>query len=385
MPKNIVVLCDGTGNQVESNLSNVLKLFRILQKNTEQVVFYDPGIGTIGNLKPWSRFKQNLRKNFCLATGTGLEENVLDCYRFLIDNYEDEDQVYLFGYSRGAYTVRVLAGLLHMIGLLRPEQKNLNEYALNAYKESSRKDDFQIGWRFATVTGTQKIPIKFMGVWDTVSSVLIPTKLIGIKQQATPYTAKNPIVEVLRHAIAIDERRRMFRVNHWTEPQEYRPNFFDEKSRKPQDIKQVWFAGVHSDVGGGYPEEESGLAKFPLKWMVDEARQAGIKVNTAMFNHLVLGQPRAGSKKEYVAPNASANQHNSLGFAWKIMEIFPKPVTRRDWPKRISFLGLYIPWGEPRYIDEGAMVHRSVIDRMHNRPDYKPINLPASYQVVDDQ
>jgi uncharacterized protein (DUF2235 family) len=105
-----------------------------------------------------------------------------------------------------------------------------------------------------------------------------------------PYTRTNPSVRIFRHAMAIDEQRRMFRLNRWTDPQEYVPNPF-AKPDPPlqQEIKQVWFSGVHADIGGGDPEAESALSKFPLDWMIAEAVEAGLHVHTAMRNHLVLG------------------------------------------------------------------------------------------------
>jgi uncharacterized protein (DUF2235 family) len=123
MPRNIVICCDGTGNEIKADLSNVLKLFRVLKKTGPQLVDYDPGIGTLSSSDGWSRLKQKIKLVFGLATGQGLDANILDAYRFLIDNYQDGDQVYLFGFSRGAYTVRVLAGFLNLIGLLEPQQK----------------------------------------------------------------------------------------------------------------------------------------------------------------------------------------------------------------------------------------------------------------------
>ena len=122
MGKNIVICCDGTGNQVEGNLSNVLKLFRILHKNDGQRVYYNPGIGTIGTADPWTRLTQNMKGVFELATGYGLDDEILSAYRFLGENYQKDDRVFLFGFSRGAYTVRALAGFIHMIGLLPPDQ-----------------------------------------------------------------------------------------------------------------------------------------------------------------------------------------------------------------------------------------------------------------------
>src|ERR1700752_3044149 len=113
MAKNLIVCCDGTGNQVEGNLSNVLKLFRILHKNQGQRVYYNPGIGTIGTNDSWTKLTQNTKEVFELATGYGFDDEHLGAFKFLADNYQEEDQIFLFGFSRGAYTVRALAGFIH--------------------------------------------------------------------------------------------------------------------------------------------------------------------------------------------------------------------------------------------------------------------------------
>jgi uncharacterized protein (DUF2235 family) len=230
MPKNIVLCCDGTGNEIEGNLSNVLKLYRIARRDEEQRVYYDPGIGTLGQRGDWNRLKQNAKGVFGLTTGYGLDDNVLDAYRFLARHYEADDDIYLFGFSRGAYTVRVLAGFLHLVGLLHPDQHNIDGYALSAYKRASEQDDFSIAWHFQRIANTRSVTVKFLGVWDTVASVLVPRKdRLYIPSLLTlPYTRTNPGVRIFRHAMALDERRRMFRLNRWTEPQEYVPNPFDK-------------------------------------------------------------------------------------------------------------------------------------------------------------
>jgi uncharacterized protein (DUF2235 family) len=267
MGKNMVICCDGTGNQVDGNLSNVLKLFRILKRNDDQRVYYNPAIGTIGTYDPWTRLTQNARGVFELATGYGLDDEILSGYRFLVENYQKGDLVFLFGFSRGAYTVRMLAGFIHMIGLLPPDQINLAEYALSTYKAVGERNDFEVAWRLGQVTGAWPIIIDFIGVWDTVGSMIVPRWDRGIPiptLQTLPYTRTNPSVKVFRQARALDERRRMFRLNRWTEPQSFIANPFDKASAAiNQDIKQVWFAGVHADIGGGYPEEESGLHAKP--------------------------------------------------------------------------------------------------------------------------
>jgi uncharacterized protein (DUF2235 family) len=385
MPKNIVVCCDGTGNEISANLSNVLKLYRIVLKNDRQAVFYDPGIGTLSSSDAWSRFRSNAKQIFWLMTGYGLDQNILDAYSFLIDTYEDGDQVYLFGFSRGAYTIRAVAGFMYLIGLLDRNQKHLCGYALTAYKRAAEEGQFDIGWRFERIMSTGRVPIRFMGVWDTVSSIIVPRpdRLYIPSRQRLPYTATNPLVQVFRHAIAIDERRRMFRINRWTEPQEYNPNPFGNAER--QDVKQAWFVGVHSDVGGGYSEEESGLAKLPLKWMIDEAKEHGLLINTAMFNHLVLGHERKGGSRNYVKPDAGAASHDSMSWGWQILEWLPKSLRRREWPTRRSLSGVaYLPRSEPRLINSGALIHSSVIERMEIIPHYRPINLPPEH-VVEGQ
>src|SRR5258708_30568096 len=115
--RNIVICCDGTGNEISENISNVLKLYRCLRKTgkTEprQLVFYDPGVGTLARPDPWHKLKQDFSAILGLATGYGLDEKVLQSYQFLVHNYREGDQIYLFGFSRGAYTVRVLAVVVH--------------------------------------------------------------------------------------------------------------------------------------------------------------------------------------------------------------------------------------------------------------------------------
>jgi len=139
--RNIVICCDGTGNEISENISNVLKLYRCLRKTDKttphQVVFYDPGVGTLARPDPWQKLKQDFVAILGLATGYGLDDKVLQSYLFLVRNYQDGDQIYLFGFSRGAYTVRVLAGLIHKVGLISPEQDNLAGMGLITYKQYS--------------------------------------------------------------------------------------------------------------------------------------------------------------------------------------------------------------------------------------------------------
>jgi uncharacterized protein (DUF2235 family) len=380
--KNIVVCLDGTGNEIGKNMSNVLKLYRMLEKNEKQVVYYDPGIGTLGQRKTWGRLFQAAKGFLGLATGYGLDDDVLDAYRFVASTYEDGDHIYLLGFSRGAYSVRVLAGFMYLLGMLRPDQLNYVGYALAAYKRAGLdNEDLSVAWHFKKVVGGRSVPIKFVGVWDTVASVIVPRpdRLYVPSFEKLPYTRQNQSVEVFRHAMAIDEFRRMFRVRDWIENQEFKPHNFAKP--KQQDFRQVWFAGCHSDVGGGYPEDESGLSKYPLRWMIREAKRYGLKVNTAMFNHLVEGKERKGSDHTYAPPNAQAKLHNSATGLWPLLEYIPKRTKYREWPRRWSILGLYVPLYEPRPISDGALIHESVLERKKRVRDYDPKNLPSSFEV----
>lgn len=406
MSKNIVILCDGTGNEIGTTISNVLKLYRIVKKNEQQRVYYNPGVGTIGHQNAWQRFRQEARAVFGLATGFGLDNDVLGAYRFLCQTYEKGDKVWLFGFSRGAYTVRVLAGFLHVIGLLRSDQANLAGYALSAYKRSSGENykdassatpsgDSGVeshadraalaeAWHFGRVSGARAISIEFIGTWDTVASVIVPRKdRLLPSLQTLRYTRTNPSVKCFRQAIAVDERRRMFRLNRWVDSQVYRSNPFDPSSSTAQDVQQVWFAGVHADIGGGYPERESGLSKFPLDWMLEEAHAHGLLINRAMADHLVHGRQRKGSLHRYEPPNATAIKHQSMNFWWGVLEWLPRRVKWQEWTERGGILGWYLPRSEPRKIPVDALIHNSVRDRMNADSTYRPVNLPPSPAFID--
>ena len=388
MPKKIVVCCDGTGNEIKENESNVLKFYRLLKESNAQVAFYDPGVGTISNSGAWSTVKNKAKGVFGLATGYGLDANVLDAYRFLVRTYKPKDEIYLIGFSRGAHTVRVLAGFMNLIGVLRPHQEHLSSYAFTAYKQSGTKGDYSIAWQVQETLDTHRPTVRFMGCWDTVASVIVPRadRFYLPALEALPFTEENPNVEFFRHALAIDERRRMFRVSRWKEPQIFKSYpYMKPEDAAEQDIKQVWFAGVHSDIGGGYSESESGAAKFPLLWMVDEARAQGLAFRETLVKRLVMGQnPKnveTGSKRDYSAPDAEAPLHDSLRGPWKILEYLPKRKKWHDNPEENGSAGIYLPRAEPRYIPDGSTIHPSVYARIH-AGGYSPPNLPAETQLI---
>ncbi|ACY84057.1 DUF2235 domain-containing protein [Edwardsiella piscicida] len=393
MDKRIVICCDGTGNELNRTMSNVLKFYRILEKNTQQQVLYTPGVGTLGLDNPWQRFKQQCRLLLGLGTGYGLDNDVLKAYDFLCQNWHEGDKIYLLGFSRGAYTVRVLAALIETIGIIAPEQSNLAEYGLTAYKKASGDgvatapdDGLEDAWLFGRIAGGRPARIEFIGVWDTVSSVIVPHRdCLLPKIQTLRFTRTNKAVKCFRQAISIDERRRMFRLNRWIDPQPYRPIPYRKESEIAQDIQQVWFAGVHADVGGGYPESESGLSKYPLIWMLEEAQKAGLTYDEETRRTISMGGKMRLGGEIFVPPDATGILHRSLKGLWWILEFIPKNKRWREWrTSRPAFLGRYLPLGEPRAIPAGSLIHASVRERMAKDPLYRPINLHDAYPFTDD-
>lgn len=380
MPRNLVLMLDGTSNEVKDNLTNVVKLYRCAERGENQRVFYHPGIGTVPLTTDWSPAVQSAFAAFGLATGWGLDANILAAYRYLIETYLPGDRIFLFGFSRGAYTARALAGLIHLVGLLEPDQHNLAEYALKAYKRADREDRLDIAWQFRRVIGGRRAPIHFIGVWDTVASVLVRQGLLSVPTQSfLPYTKSNPSVRIFRQAAAIDERRRMFRLYNWTLGQKFKPDPFAD-AEGTQDQQTVWFAGDHCDVGGGWAESESQIAKFPLIWMAREAQKHGLELNESMFDHLAKGAPLPGGERMYVAPDSNGPTHNSMTAAWWPLEYLPKNRKWKRFPKKVAGGGYYLPRGEPRKIPEGALLHHSVLERIAQ--GYGPVNLPTHFTTV---
>jgi uncharacterized protein (DUF2235 family) len=371
MPKNIVICCDGTGNEFGDNNSNVVKLYSTLViDGKHQCGYYHPGVGTMGAPTATNRVSKTWSVVMGLAFGAGLLANVGDAYRYLMNIYEDGDQVFLFGFSRGAYTVRALAGALHMFGLLCPGNEGLIPYIMQLFARRTRKaggmtQTFEVAEGFKE-TFCRDCPLHFVGVWDTVSSVgwiWDPLKL--------PYTAQNPTMQNGRHAISIDERRCYFVNNLWGAP------------LANQNIKQVWFAGVHSDVGGSYDAAHSGLSQITLEWMLCEASQFGLIIDAMRASQVLARTPMPKvappriQPPAPIPPNPAAPINISLKGAWWIVEFLPHsyydPTTRkRKWR---------IPRGAPRIIPEQSVLHASVIKKLAVDSAYKPPNLPKEYQV----
>jgi uncharacterized protein (DUF2235 family) len=368
MMRNVVVCCDGTANEFAKDRTNVVKLyFTLVDDPASQIAYYHPGVGTMEPPGALTRYSRTVTKFAGQAIGWGLESDIRDTYAFLMNHFSQGDKLYLFGFSRGAYTVRAVASLLKMYGLMRPGNEAMIPYAirmmtaitnLNAAKSDSQRDAiegyFDLAGEFRDTYGKTVCTPYFVGVWDTVSSVGWIDNPIHL-----PYTADNADIQIGRHAIAIDERRAFFRTNLW------RPR----PGGGPKDIKQVWFAGVHSDVGGGYPEAESGLSKITLEWMLREAKQAGL-LTVPDREQSLLGY---GSAK-YVRPDPQAPMHESLTGWWNLAEFVPK--RHYDWAsgqqtKRMNFY-------RPRTIPDGAMIHASA----YQRGQPYAMKLPASAIIV---
>jgi uncharacterized protein (DUF2235 family) len=288
--KNIILLADGTGNSASSPFkTNVWRLYQAVDicgappGTLQQIVFYDNGVGT-ETFKPLQLLG--------LALGIGVALNVKNLYTFLCRNYQPGDNIFLFGFSRGAFTVRILAGLVLRCGLVSaPNEDELEQRVKLAYAEYKRdvarratatRPGLIVGWVLGGSKAGHGIDrvdfnfkqyfprIAFLGVWDTVDAYGMPVDELkeGIDRYVWPMTLADrqlsDYIDRACHALSLDDERPTFRPVLWTDP-----------PKKPERLSQVWFAGVHANVGGGYPDD--GLAYVTLQWMMDEAAQCGLR------------------------------------------------------------------------------------------------------------
>lgn len=366
MAKNLVLCCDGTANEFAKDRTNVIKLFSVLvQDPTVQAVYYHPGLGTMEAAGALTPLMRRVTRLLGQAIGFGLGADIRDAYVFLMNHFEPEDRVFLFGFSRGAYTARAVASLLKMYGLFPRGNEPLVPYAIRMLgainKIEAGRDTspyFRLAKEFKGTFGHVRVCKPwFVGVWDTVSSIGWIENPLHL-----PYTADNRDIMYGRHAVAIDERRAFFRTNLWRRKG-------NPPASGPQDMKQVWFAGVHCDVGGGYPESESGLSKNALKWMLDEAIAVGLAVDPDKMD-AVLGNRGGGNVK----PDPKADAHESLTGLWWLVEFIFKrhwDWKRQAWRRRMNL-------GRRRTIPSGADIHRSVEKR---GPSYRK-KLPEVVNFV---
>jgi len=263
MPKNIVVLSDGTAKDGGVGLdSNVYRLFKAAENRTQhQIVFYDRGIGT-----GWLHLTGS-------AFGAGMSGNILECYRFIFDNFEAGDSIFLFGFSRGAATVRSLSAFLHLFGVLPKSRPELIKKAYSIYKEGNREKRESRAADFIRRHNTMWTRVRFIGVWDTVAALGVPVPPIDAAIEWIPFLRHrfhdfrlSPSVEHAFHALAIDDERRVFH-----------PILWDAGALEPyQDVRQLWFTGMHSDVGGG--TRARGLSDIALGWLVEHGENHGLRL-----------------------------------------------------------------------------------------------------------
>lgn len=281
---NIVICCDGTWNtpdQLDKGVpapTNVVRLYNAVAptdaKGALQERYYHPGVGTSGTW--WE-------KTIGGGTGAGLDANIMSAYQKLCYCYTEDANIYLFGFSRGAYTVRSLCGFIACCGLLKiadlkPAEvwSRIEQLLKRGYRHKleSRDDWDAQGWSFHNAAGAD-IPVRFIGVWDTVGALGIPDDmaLLNLLDDRNRYTfhdtTLHKTVKTARHALAMDERRSSFQPTLWT------------NVPAGHDVQQLWFPGVHSDVGGGY--RECGLADGALHWMIEEASKCGVQFNNAVW------------------------------------------------------------------------------------------------------
>ncbi|MFJ9719836.1 DUF2235 domain-containing protein [Streptomyces sp. NPDC101213] len=319
MAKRLVVCCDGTWNFADQpSRTNVAKVALSVrpgyEAGKEQRVYYHRGVGT--------RRRERLSGG---AFGAGLSRNVLDAYRFLVEAYEPDDELFLFGFSRGAFTARSLAGLLRNCGVLRRDHVDRVPEAWALYRDRIEQPTGAASTLFRR-SYAHETRIHFIGVWDTVGALGIPVPDATWLQPAVNRfnrrwafhdTELSSWVGAAFHALAVDEQRSAFRPALWHQ----QPG----AAEQGQELKQVWFAGVHCDVGGGY--EETGLSDITLLWMADQARRHGLA-----FDPDVLGT--AGPKvmepersiEFRVRPDGSGPVHASWTGAYRLSEPLHRPL-----------------------------------------------------------
>ena len=337
-PKRIVICADGTWNEAEKidpktgrpQPTNVLKTARAVlprgSDGVDQVVYYHYGVGTAGGVDELTGG----------AFGEGIELNVRQLYRFIVYNYEPGDEIFLFGFSRGAFTVRTLAGFLKKVGLLQKDDEYYTREIFGLYASRTPEDSAEWKNAFRNVKDTRACPqIRFVGVWDTVGSLGAPG-MLGQLFNKDKYkyhdVGLNSCIENAFHALALDERRKPFAPTLWARPDGWKGQ-----------LEQVWFAGVHSNVGGGYHPD--GLANVALHWMVGKAEGLGLQFDSRYLS--------------FYTPVFGSHLNDSMTAIYKLMGPHVRPV------------------GEA--LADGEAIHESAIERMKAKElAYEPENLRAA-------
>ncbi len=386
MSRKIILLSDGTGNSAAKVWrTNVWRVFESLDlSGSDQVAFYDDGVGT-SSFKPLAILGG--------AFGWGLKRNVLDLYKFLCRNYRsDEDEIFGFGFSRGAFTIRVVIGLVIDQGLVKYESEEELDRKIRAAYRAYRAEKFRSKFRIevpfrrlwhrfvsASHDKTEK-PVKnirFLGLWDTVAAYGLPIEEMtrGISRYLFPLELPDrqldPKVKRACHALSLDDERTTFHPVLWDESGEpiIPPDVATgERRTKDERISQVWFAGVHSNVGGGYPDDS--LACVSLNWMMSEAVACGLRFKRAPDSDPdAIVHARSAQDKD----GRLYDSRSGLGGYY------------RYGPRKLADLCNMILSNDPRdrVRIETPKVHESVLERIRVRAHlYAPIGLPERYEVV---
>jgi uncharacterized protein (DUF2235 family) len=319
--RRLVVCCDGTWNRPDqlsggvAAPTNVAKIALAVAERdpagVDQLLYYEPGVGT-------RRFER-IRGG---AFGFGLSRNVRDCYRFIVENYRPGDELFLFGFSRGAFTARSTVGLVRNAGILRREHADRVDEAYALYRSrTDRTHPRGIEARlFRRMYSRPEIEVRFIGVWDTVGALGIP--IDGVRLPFTDRlwgfhdTELSSHVQSACQALAIDEQRGPFRPTPWTR----------QPTASGQTLEQVWFTGVHCDVGGGY--RDPALAEIALLWMVARARECGLAFSPGHF--AAAGDPVDETRRalaEETAPDALGAIHNSRRGFYRLLPRYRRTIS----------------------------------------------------------
>lgn len=338
MQRNIVVCSDGTTNAFGYGDTNVATLLRALNVSepSKQLVFYEQGIGSnpkrIDKVKeyksglgadglaliilppPVEKFPAPITRLAGQLVEYGLKENLKEMYRALCTEASARDRVYLFGFSRGAFTVRALAGLIHHCNLLKNDSvgakdnfDRLFDEAFLLFKEHYTDRDNQQKTRAFKKRNTE-CSIAFLGIWDTVKSYG------GICPVTLPHLRHNPSVERICHAIAMDEHRTWYKDTTWgwlDSDRKNAPFIADDPRYSTQEIKEVWFPGYHTDVGGGGP------GTWPFRWLFGEACEPSLGLLLNKYGRALLDT-------EVPLPNPSYNPRDSEHFLWRLSSLVPR-------------------------------------------------------------
>ncbi|MEP7092119.1 MAG: DUF2235 domain-containing protein [Nocardioidaceae bacterium] len=383
MTKRLVVCCDGTWNRPDSaHITNVEKIARTISTETtpdgvQQQVIYLSGVGTSGYAAD---------RLLGGAFGFGLFDNIRSGYRWLALNYDVGDEIFVFGFSRGAYTARSLVGMIGRVGLLT-RQSLISDHLPEAVDRYRRRRPDRTSYhgasdeRFRTVNGHPDTRVRFLGVFDTVGALGVPG---AFRRQHQFHDVRlGTAVQCARQALAVDEHRIKFEPSLWeTPPAGQGP----AATAGPADrVKQVWFEGAHSDVGGGYAE--TGLSDTTLTWMTTEAKACGL-----VFDDALLAQ--------YLGCGSSAIRHDSLTRVYQVLNVTSRIRMRVRPPQeqvfaghdrvlgRVHALGLRLAGSTARHFLEDASDRATTqqapgYDMAQDREWYAPDNLTAYAEQTD--